>query len=89
MKKEEIIKDGLQKLLEAHFELKDLKDWDWRLRQVEVFILKTLSKQKRKIKKMIEGKKLGEDESEDYRYNIAVIFSNQVLDEILKELNKL
>ena len=52
MNKEEI--KELQKLLEEHFELKELKDWDWRLEQIENWVDSKLHAQKEEIIKMID-----------------------------------
>ena len=48
MNKEEI--KELQKLLEEHFELKELKDWDWRLEQIENWVDSKLHAQKEEIR---------------------------------------
>ena len=53
MNKEEI--KELQKLLEEHFELKELKDWDWRLEQIENWVDSKLHAQKEEIIKEIKG----------------------------------
>ena len=49
MNNEKTIKEKLQKLLEELFELKELKDWDWRLEQVEDFFFSELTLQKKEL----------------------------------------
>ena len=73
-------KEELQKLLEEHFELKELKDWDWRLGEIEDFISKALAEQREEMIKIIERRPVLHHELDE-----NLIDKDKLL-EIIKEL---
>ena len=73
-------KEELQKLLEEHFELKELKDWDWRLGEIEDFISKALAEQREEMIKIIERRPVLHHELDE-----NLIVKDKLL-EIIKEL---